>query len=392
MKCRLDGVAPDAMVQVTCVPGRPAHFQPSQLCQHVRQRYLALYGAQNKGVKQEMPRRCQPRAARAGEKVLKRKRQEELDNSACQQGVADVAQLETIAEQASKSRLTKKQMDLAKTLQNHALTAQKQFEADLLPVGQGLNAEKLQRHMQDAAKLAVNIASIQRPSLAAALLNEPLPRGSLVVVDTSGCDLGLGRLGARVHVWPSHTAEQVALCVQVLTSTKAVVWLCATEAGERTLLLEPGQDRFSGCARMIGGYVAGPQWLCLTQSEHKLVQPILALRPAYKKSMEICCHKDSKAVPVAIVHEALNESRVHHAWVVRQKWKNVSDPQCFAQLLPILVLGCIKESWFLRRKKKSAKIIMDVERAKKKRTQLHPGSITTYSRFLEGCGLLSCFG
>ena len=274
LKCRLDAPALENIVQITSLPGRVPQFVAQPLCVKIRLQYMAVYGAESKGVKQEMPRRCLPRESQPGEKTLKRKRQEHLDAAECDLAGEDLERLEAIAETCAKSRQSKKQLEMANALQKHAAAMKRQYEADLLPVGTGPNAGKLAQHKKEAAEVAERIRNVQRASLAVAMSWQPLSRNTLIIADSAGDALALDRLGVRVVPWPQDTAEQIDVCKEAL-SAASLVWLTQSVDAERSFLFEPGYSTFAGCARFIGGYVAGPQWLALAQQHSALVHPLL---------------------------------------------------------------------------------------------------------------------
>lgn len=333
MKCRLDGPTPANVAQHARCAGS-VQVIPSPFCIQVQREYTRLFGEQQKGCRQEMPRRVLPQGPKPGLPSLKRKRQEEMSelrqsishDAAPDEAKAELMELEQIVAKEAAKRATESQESLSCRLRKYAEKQRRNMAAD--GVSNDSVAETLKTHQEKAEKELQRCRECEPRTFAARLNQAPLPFGTLVVATKAERKEALQDAGADFMLWPEHAPDALKACADLLRSTWQPVWLCSPKE-EKTMMFEPSASIFTSFAVLIGGHVGAPGWVTAVKEQKRLVPCLLSLGRGLAKALHLHLHKslnhtaEAAAKAVAISNAAAQPIPGVSAWNVVAKWKDM---------------------------------------------------------------------
>ena len=206
----------------------------------------------------------------------------------------------------------------------------KQFKADVQPVGvKTQTTQKLREHQKEREALCAQLQTLEKRDLRLlSLANPDLDRRlTCVVVASEQAASSLKPLHMRVHLW-QNTVQQFQELLRM-----CVVWFCDTDDLESAVMSGAHEDvsAFVMSTRLVGGYVAGQEWLRLCVANKRLLRPVAKLRPAVHNSNEVCFHKSLEPSPpdcaasIARCLEALTLVGRSGGWRLRTRWQDVRN-------------------------------------------------------------------
>lgn len=411
MKNRLDAPSTDDIAQVRQSVRGDAVFQITPFGEKVVMEYGKVYGHQGSGVRQSMPRRVMPR---------KRPREQQsvapvqTDND--EELGEELGALDKIAAGSASKRFTSAHQDLQKRLAQYAKQRQLLTEIDAEEPGHATRVKKLQQLQREAQQHLEKSRSLTTHVLDGT--KHGLPLGTLACCLSKDAMADLEALGAETWHFDGNYAH-LFKCLQAALGAPFVLWVCPSHEDEEKLVFGDDASLFAGCAKLIGGGVAGPAWLKASMVANKLLPPTLCLERGLAQHLRLHLHNSlgkcssfaARAVALAI--EAAAAVPSSSQWHIHKKWKEVSGPQparsepkrfqtpslkcqvscrpttlCFLHL--VLLIFC--PPWVPRDKKNTHVLLSEAKLAEKKgQIPKHMGRMTTARSFLSHCRALTLF-
>ena len=320
----------------------------------------------------ELPRRYikKPKDSEDGKTLasMKRKRDEQLKTLDKVQDAADVASLSAAAADSSTSRAGADHEHLAKRLRKlqhemlspllfhvcvlssssrffdflklgfdsrrfhfHALRKKKQLQEDALPPGAGAVSDKLRKHLADEAKIKSNLETLEQ-------LEYTVAAGHILPSDRTLCVVASDQDESRIE-----TSVPGLVTVRWQNSVDQYKELAAHELiwynhEIDKMIWADGSSSFQVASRMLGGFVAGHQWLRHCEDFGGLLRPAVQLKPTLSEMVELCFHRSVAVDSGAATAIARCVHATKNTWIIRSKWKDMQRKNGV-----VLVTGDVKQ-------------------------------------------------